>query len=362
MPKGRLRFLGICVALISSVFAWTQVEQLGPIRVDPQTASEGVTIASSSPFAVHSSPQAAKILDTLTSVNGLDPRPSGPWHVELSYDEFDTDGDNVHSGIIEEFYVDATRFRRTIKTDESNQTEVANGSSLYRAGDQSWPKLASLQAIDEVLFPFHRIGTAYFDAKPDQLEWTVGKTRLPCVVLRNGRILSEVGLPKFCYEPGSSVLRYTRGLGLDETAYNNIFHFEQRYVARDVEITHAGKPYLMIHLAKVEMLSQLDSSLLSTPPNSPGPVGEPVRIPGALLTQVPPSVASRPTFPRGVTGRVTVTFTVDKKGHVTKATATDGPKELCKAAEEAVKGLRFRPFLLLDRPVMVESTMLYEIH
>lgn len=351
------------VVVVSGLPAWTQVEHLGPIHVDPQSGREGVRMMLAQPSApVHSSPEITKTLGALASVNGLDKKPSVPWHVELAYDEFDEDGDNVHSGTVEEFYTDATKYRRIIKTDESSQTEVATGSSLYRVGEQGWPKVTSLQAVDEVLFPFYRIETAYFDASPDKLDWIVGKTKLSCVVLRNGRILSDNGLPKFCYEPGSTVLRYTRGRGWDETVYNDIFQLGDRYVARDVEVTHAGKPFLKIHLSKIETLPQLESPLFSPPADSPGPIAEPVKVPGALLIQLPESRPFPPSFPRGVHGRVTITFTMDKKGHVKKASATDGPEQLRKPAEEAVRRFQFRPFLLLDKPVDVESTMFYEIH
>lgn len=352
------------IVLMFALFAWSQAERLGPVHVDPQTADKSVriTMAGRPSAAVHSSPEAVKTLSELIAANGVDPKPSVPWHVELSYDEFDEDGDNVHSGTVEEFYMSLAKYRRIIKTDEFSQTEVATGSSLYRVRDQGWPKMSVSQAIDETLSPLYRITDNYFDGSPDALDWTVGQAKLSCVALRNGRILSDNGLPKFCYEPGTAILRYTRGQGWDETVYNEIFPFEQRYVANEVDVTHGGKPFLKIHVSKIETLQQLDSALFSPPADSPGPIAEPVRVPGRLLIELPEPGRYPPSFPRGVRGKVTVAFTVDKKGHVKKATATDGPEELRKPTEKAAKDLRFRPFLLLGKPVEVESAMSYDIH
>jgi len=49
----------------------------------------------------HSAPE---ILKLALDMNGLEVPSAQPWHVKLSYDQFDEDGDNVGSGTVEEFY------------------------------------------------------------------------------------------------------------------------------------------------------------------------------------------------------------------------------------------------------------------
>jgi hypothetical protein len=132
-----------------------------------------------------------------------------------------------------------------------------------------------------VLWPLYET-TAAGDSSPDKLDWTVGGAKLSCVVLRNGRVFSENGLPKFCYEPGTTTLRYTRGQGWDETVYNNIFQFGDRNMSRDVEVTRAT-PFLKIHVAKIEPLPQLDESLFSPPVDSPRPLSGVINVPAAIL-------------------------------------------------------------------------------
>jgi hypothetical protein len=41
------------------------------------------------------------------------------------YDQFDEDGDNVHSGIVEEYWVAAKKYRISYRSDTLNQTDYA---------------------------------------------------------------------------------------------------------------------------------------------------------------------------------------------------------------------------------------------
>jgi hypothetical protein len=347
---------------VSCALAQGQAGHLGDIHVDQQDSKGGVRVSlNPSGNKIVASPEAMRIMDELMTTNGFDQQPATAWHIELAYDEFDEDGDNVHSGKIEEFYVNSKKYRRVIKTDAFSQIEVANGSDLYRGGDQSWPPQASLQAIREVVSPlYHSSGAS--DTSPDKLDWTVGGVKLPCVVLRNARVLSENGLEKYCYEPGTTILRYSRGTGWDETVYNNVFQFGQRYLARDVEVTHGGKPFLKIHLASAETAPHPDDSLFLPPPGTPGPLTGLVSVPSAILMKE--YLVHRefpPHFPKGIRGKVNVRFTVNKEGHVVQAQATDGPEELRKPVEQDVMKWQFRPFLILEKPVEVESTTSYNI-
>jgi len=41
-------------------------------------------------------------LDKQAGLNGLEAAGLAPWHIVIAYDQFDEDGDNVHSGVYEE--------------------------------------------------------------------------------------------------------------------------------------------------------------------------------------------------------------------------------------------------------------------
>ena len=73
----------------------------------------------------------------------------------------------------------------------------------------------------------------------------------------------------------------------------------------------------------------------------------------ALATPQP----AYPTRANGINGTVTVEITVSRLGDVTNARAVSGPAELRAAAVSAVRGWRFRPYLVSGMPVVVSTTL-----
>lgn len=304
----------------------------------------------------------ADILELASAMNGLDVPSTKPWHVKLTWDEFDEDGDNVHSGTLEEFYVNPRKYRRTYTGDTLNQTDVATESGLYRDGDQRWPGPVELQVRSEVLQPLSLALRDQRNIRLDKIDWRVGASKLPCVVLRRTDMtVSDNGLQKFCFDPGTVLLRYIKGRGWDETTCNNFVLFQDRYVPVDVEVTQAGKAFLKIHVEEVEPIAQAADSLFNPPTGSKGPIAGRISLPSATFGDYVLSRAIS-AFPRGVHGRVTVNIVVGKDGRVIQAEAVDGPAELRAAAVEAIRKYQFRPFLVLDQPVEVESSFFFEIH
>jgi len=57
------------------------------------------------------------------ALNGLQSADVLPWHVVVAYDQFDEDGDNVHSGAYEEYWAGEKKYKRIYKSDNLNQTD-----------------------------------------------------------------------------------------------------------------------------------------------------------------------------------------------------------------------------------------------
>ena len=355
-------------AVIFVPTAFCQADNSVPIHTDPSTSGDGVRYSPIPPNRVKNSDEVAtSLLDALAD-NGVDAPQATPWHVLLTYDVFDEDGDNSHSGSIEVFSVNGKKYRRVFQSDTRTQesrplTEVATGSQLYHVGDQTLPGALELQVIREALGPWDKVRVVSPNAMPDKIEWKVGKTKLSCVIIRKrDATVSDNGLPKYCFDPDTQILRYTRGSGWDETVYNNIIQFQGRSVATDVEVTHSGKPYLTIHLAKIESLTPVDDTLFTPPPGSPGPISERVTLQGGVFVNQYLISQVMPAYPRGAHGKVNVRFVVGKDGHVIEADASDGPDELRKPVEDAIRKWQFRPYLLLGQPVEVETHMVFQLN
>jgi hypothetical protein len=285
------------------------------------------------------------------SLNGLQSPGLLPWHIVVSYDQFDEDGDNVHSGVYEEYWAGAKKYKRIYKSDDFNQTDYATEKGLFRQGDQQWPDRVQSQLRSEVIAPFSYAASLQdFHGKNTERDFSGYK--LQCVLIEKDSEISDPA--QYCFEPDSSILRYNRGFGWFQTVYNRIVSFQGRNLARDVDVTDGGKPYLKLRVQTIELISHLDDADFLAPTDAVGPLGE--RVSGVTLQPV--NMSSRPQWPTSLKAQhftVQVEIVVGKDGHVVSARAVSGPLEGYRACENAVRKWVFKPYLVLDKPVEVEQ-------
>jgi hypothetical protein len=286
-----------------------------------------------------------------SALNGLQSADLLPWHIMVAYDQFDEDGDNVNSGVYEEYWVGAKKYKRIYKSDHLNQTEYATDKGLYRLGDQRWPNRAELQVRAEVITPFSYAATLQ-GVHARSLERTFSGYKLQCVVIDRDSGISDP--TQYCFEPDSTILRYNRGWGWFQSVYNRILPFQGRNLAQEVDVTDGGKPYLKLRVETIELLSRVDDASFVPPSDAVGPLGD--RVSG--VSPVPVSTSSFPQWPASLRPqhfKVILEIVIGKDGHVISAHAVSGPPEAYKASEDAVRKWVFKPFLVLDKPVEVEQ-------
>jgi hypothetical protein len=319
-------------------------------------------------------PQDAKeFLVAAQKVNGLEGSGLKPWHVLVSYDKFDEDGDNVDSGTYEEWWVGPKQYRLTYTGPTFTQTAIASDKGLYRIGNSKWPGELQVRARDEFVRPMFREMDLQY-GKPESKMRTFGNTQLPCVLIRSTegmRIVSDTGVAGFCFEPNSLMLRYSRG-GMspitvwDQTVYDKIVRFQDRYIAKDIRITRGGKLYLQLDLEKLESITQITAADFA-PPADAVPVDE-------KNISADPSVLlldyllhrEMPQYPRTIRapgGEATMKFTITKDGHVSGIQFVDGTAEMRKGLEESLKKYVYRPFLVRGEPVelQVQQKFIYTV-
>jgi hypothetical protein len=292
-----------------------------------------------------------KWLSKEEALNGLESMGLLPWHIVVTYDQFDEDGDNVHSGVYEEFWAGAKKFKRIYKSDNLNQTDYATEKGLYRQGDQKWPDRAQAQVRAEVVAPFS-YGASLEGVHGRNLERVFGGYKLQCVLIERNTGISDP--TQYCFEPDSSILRYSRGLGWFQTAYNQIVVFQGRNLAREVDVTDSGKAYLKLRVDKIETISHVDDAMFIPASDAVGPLGDRISGVNAQLINIP----SFPKWPASLRGQhfaVTVQIVIGKNGHVVSARGVSGPPDGFKACEESVRTWIFKPYLVLGKPVEVEQ-------
>lgn len=288
------------------------------------------------------------------ALNGLQSAGLLPWHIVVSYNQFDEDGDNVHSGVFEEYWASEKKYKRTYKSDNFNQSDYATDKGLFRDGDQQWPDPAQSQVRSEVIAPFYYAATLQgFHGRT--VERTFSGYKLQCVLIENDSAISDPS--QYCFEPETSVLRYSRGFGWFQTVYNRIESFQGRNIGQEIDITDAGKPYLKLRVQTIELLTQIDDARFLPPKDAVGPLGD--RVSGVRL--VPLNMSSLPQWPASLRQQrftVEVEIVVGKDGRVISAHAISGPAEGYKACENAVRKWVFKPYLVLDKPAEVEQKVL----
>ena len=344
------------LADLKTVIVATEAKSDSVIAVPPATSSS-MSLRGEKKGAGADAVDLPNWLSREAALNGLQSADLHPWHIVVTYDQFDEDGDNVHSGVYEEYWVGAKKYKRSYKSDDFNQTDYATDKGLYRRGDQQWPNRAQLQVRAEAVAPFsYAARLEGFHAR--NVERTFSGYKLQCVLIERDSGISDP--TQFCFEPDSSVLRYSRGFGWFQAVYNRIVAFQGRNLAREVDVTDGGKPYLKLRVETIELLSRVDDADFLPPPDAVGPLGD--RISGVNLM---PSKTSFPQWPASLKTQhytVTVEIVIGKDGHVISAHAVSGPPEGYKACEDAVRKWIFPPYLVLDKPVEVEQKVFFNIN
>lgn len=295
----------------------------------------------------------SNFLKTEASLNGLDSTELRPWHLLLSYEQFDEDGDKVHSGTFEEFWAGPKKYKTIYKSDNLNQTDYATEKGLFRLGDQRWPSRAEIAAREEVVAPFAYAATLQ-GFRIGRVEHNFSGHMLDCVLFENTKGISTI--TQYCFDHDGTALRYSRGFGWNQTVYNDLVRFQDRSVARDVEVTDGGKPYLKIHVKTLESPSLIPDDELVPP-------AETVILSGERLTGVNPKPVLEPfpDWPMPLIRQhfsVTVKIVIGKNGHVLSAQGIEGPADAYRSAEESVKKWVFQPYLVMGEPEEVETKVI----
>jgi hypothetical protein len=322
------------------------------IAVPPDTSwTTSISFQAASPIAPVDPSNLVAWIKQESAANGLSAADVHPWHIVIAYDQFDGDGDNFNSGILEEFWAGPRKFKRIYKSDNLNQTDYATEHGLFRLGDQRWPNRAEAQVRSEVVEPFS-YASSLQGVQASSVERQFGKYTLNCFVMKNGA--GGISIPaQYCFEDSSTTLRYVRGFGWFQTAYNDIISFQGRNIERDIEVTDGGKPFLKLRVKTIEPIEQIDENDFMPSADAVNLSGK--RVNGVAVKPIKQPFPEWPQALRQEHFKVEVQIVIGTDGHVVSAQAVTGPSKAYKAAEDTVRKWIFQPYLVLGEPVEVES-------
>ena len=289
-------------------------------------------------------------LAKVSELDGLQGQLDKPWHLLLTYDVFDEDGDNVNSGVYEELWAGPRKYKRSYKDAQFHQTDYANDTGLFRLGDQRWPNRLEDQVRAEVVTPFSYAKTLT-SARGAKTVRDFSGYKLDCVALPGPNRVSDP--PEYCFEQGTWKLRYAHGFGWFQTTYNDIFDFQGRNVARTVTVTDGGKPHLKMRVETLETLTAVTDEEFVAPSGAVPLLGK--RVSGMMMRPIKMPRFAWPASFRGRKFTVELDVVVGKDGRVASVHTASGPEDAAKICGDGVRQLEYEPYTVLGKPVEVET-------
>ena len=362
------------IAALCSIGSTFSVTQLLP--ADPRSSQTGQLPAPPPSLSDQNRPgllipqDPKEMLLAAAQVNSLDAPGLKPWHILVSYEKFDIDGDNVDSGTYEEYWAGPKQYRLSYTSHDFTQTDIATDKGLYRSGAAKWPGELQTMLRDEFVRPMFREMNLLY-AKPEKKMRDFGEAKVPCVLLHRSdtgeMVVPESQLAAFCFEPDSLILRYSKG-GMsritvwEQNIYDNIVRFQGRYVASDVQVSRGGKLFLKMHLEKLESIAQLSTADF-TPPSSAVPIEEQLVTVDNLVMMLDYLLHEErlqlPNSLHSPGGQAVVKYVIGKAGRVTTVQFVEGTPEMQKVLDAALKKYEYRVFIVRGEPVDVQVTQKY---
>lgn len=278
-----------------------------------------------------------------------------PWNAKATFKIFDEKGNALDEGTYEESWAGPNKFKRLFAGKGYTQTDFGTASGVLRSGQRD--------DVSRLLFNMRR---DLVDALPNaqtlgnapltEKHVDSGGTNLRCVTLT-----IPAGTPVYCIAADQPMLRITSwpvdGI---QILHNRILHFQGHYIAGDLTIVRAGKTVLSAHLESIENLAPVNDTEFSP---SPDAVLLPRRVnisagvaQGLLERKVAPEYPSE-AMGRGIQGVVVLQALSGTDGKINDLRVISGPPVLQKAALDAVRKWRYRPYLLNGFPVEVMTTI-----
>jgi len=310
------------------------------------------------------------------ATNGVAVSDAKPWHIKISYTLNTPDGKPVSQGTFEEFWAGPSRYKRIFASPAFNQVEFGTADGPRRTGTPDSPP-ADLQAVaDEFLRPVPLDAASIEAAKLQAQPLTLGSTKLVCITAATPATPTQpASSTSYCVDENPPVLRLTvTNGGITKTTRSNLVKFQDRYVAQKVDRYTTlppmpgpkppvppppPSPELSAKVETLELLSAVDEAMFTPPAGAVAPpkiIALDEKTTKKQLLQHPMAEYPMMAHYAHVGGVVVVALRVRTDGHVSDLRVMSGPPMLQQAAKDAISKWTYKPFVVQDQPVEVETT------
>jgi TonB family protein len=343
------------------------------------------------------SPDAAFLIQAAKSY-GIGESTQELWHLRVSFQLFDAQGSQIDNGMWEETANSFSLRKAIFEARTFHQTRYVGPGGTKVVGDLGQPPSY-----------FEMLRSAIVSPMLDERFMEQTMENIAVNPANNGTLTTEyrivdgaslhcydLSIPTttYCFDDSDVLTGFSTGQPFFcQGTYKNLVRYEERLVPADLAIECKGAKLLIAHLESIESIGAWDQSLFAPPadaqpinlgvgraalvsviPSEPGsdspglrkaanlPAG-PIRMAmsasdanGRLLHRAEP-VYPPDAKAAGISGTVVLQISIDSSGKPDSMQVISGPTMLQQAALDAVKQWRYRPFLVHNRPVEVETTV-----
>ena len=335
-------------------------------RNAPSASSQTATNAASPAAATPSDPTALMV--QAVRLNGL----AGllvPWHLEATYQTFDADGKPKDQGTFSEWWAGTDRYK-TVYTSaggDLNLTIYRYGKTSASTGSPGWIPFRAQMAQRYLVSPVpppSAVEKLAFSIMPMNLgQVTLQCLRAPLSEPDAASYLPYNDLPAVCTTEGSPIVRTIVDPNKFLVLFNKIVQIGGRYVAEDLSVRDTDLTIVNMQVTNLELLSTVNDSDFVAPARAssfPVPVAPREIARQAIGGDAPiyPAVAKS----QHVEGVVTLNTVITKEGRISELEVLSGPKALQRAAYDAVKTWKYKPYLVDGQPVEVQTQIRVMFH
>lgn len=320
---------------------------------DPSLTPQAQATTPLTQLVMPSDPTALLVL--ARKMNGTDQVGNATWHLKATYKLIDDSGAVKETGTYEEFRVSQKKYKVSYTSPSFTHTDYSTEAGLFRSGAPEWPGSARAMARTS-LSPYLPSDKLISDSKVEMIKKPSGTIPLKCVSVDYGYLQ---GFSLYCFDPSAPILRIlAHANGLDQTVYNNIFLSGGAYIARDVQVIRAGKPFAQVHIDMFESPPRVEESIFVAPPEALPivrrvPFSSEVtagRLRSGMHLRYPDEARAR-----RIQGMVVLQVVIGRDGKVAEVHPMSGPAELVQASVDAARKAVYDPYLLSGEPVEVET-------
>lgn len=306
--------------------------------------------------ALPSDPRELMLLAAKT--NGLIGNDVQPWHLKASYKLFDEQGNVKDQGTYEELWVSPIKYKRIVTGAKFTYSVYGTENGALFSGDQT----QQFAGEDDV-----RRGLLNWLPSPE----VIGKSNYSLHKREDGGLkfaclnqIDDSGLafgPTWCLDADKLILRISFSADGSQILHNRIVRFRGCFLTGNMQLNHGGKTALSAHLDSIETTGTVDDAAFLPPASAVLRKTRRISIAGGvsqgfLIKRVVPDYPFT-AKEAGVSGTVVLKAIIGKGGRMERLGVISGPTMLQQAALDAVKQWVYRPYMLYDEPVEVETTV-----